>query len=358
MMLRILAATTISLAALTAAGCGGSSAKVGSNDIAVVCGRHVTKAEYALLLKQQKASLNGKLPKIGTQQYEQMKQQLVKVLAQKAAYETKYDEVLSDARSRVDNASGSNKEAAKKYLASVEVSDQDVANQLTQIIQQNAQGKKAVFLKTIAKSGLTYKDAEDIVRFNLKEQALKQDIVSKVSVSDEDVKKYFDAHKDQYATKEQRAVAHILVKTKAEADKIERQLKAGAAFAKLAKQYSTDTQSAQAGGALTDVKGSFVPQFEAVAFKLKTGQVSEPTKSQFGYHIIKALGPIQPAKPANYEQVKAQVKSTLESQKQPAALTKWVNDVQKQCIDKAVYATGYKPPVVTTPATPAVTKTS
>jgi foldase protein PrsA len=263
-----------------------------------------------------------------------MKQQLVKILAQKAAYQKKADDL------------------------GIKVTDKEVQAQLAQIIQQNAQGKKAVFLKTIAKSGLTMKDAEEIIRFNLVEQKLKEKITAKVAVSDADVKKYFDAHKDQYATKEQRAVAHILVKTKAEADKIEAQLKDGGDFAKLAKKYSTDTQSAQAGGALTDVKGSFVPQFEAVAFKLKTGQISEPTKSQFGYHIIKALGPIQPAKPANYDQVKAQVKSTLESQKQPAAITKWVNDVQKQCIDKAAYATGYKPPVVTTPATPAVTKTS
>jgi foldase protein PrsA len=333
MTLRILAATTILLAALTAAGCGGGSAKVSGNDIAVVCGNHVSKADYNLLFKQEKASLGGKVPKVGTTQYEQMKLQLVMILAQKAAYQKKADDL------------------------GIKVTDKELQTQMTQIIQQNAQGKKDVFLKQIAKSGLTLKDAEEIVRFNLVEQKLKEKIVANVKVSDADVKTYFDAHKADYATKEQRSVAHILVKSKALADKIETQLKAGADFAKLAKKYSTDTQSAQAGGALTDVKGSFVPEFEAVAFKLKTGEISAPTKSQFGYHIIKALGPTQEPHPAKYDQVKAQIKATLLSQKQPAAITKWVNDVKKECLDKAKYDPRFKPPVVTTPVTPAVTKT-
>jgi foldase protein PrsA len=332
MTLRLLAATTLSLAALTAAGCGGSSKALGSGDIAVVCGNHVKQADFEMLLKQEKAQLGGKLPKLGTTQYEQMKQQLLQILTQKAAYQHKADQM------------------------GIKVTDAAVKTQFDQIVQQQSGGKKDAFLKQIAKSGLTEKDADEIIRFNLVEQKLKERITKNVTVTDAEVRAYFAKNKAQYDQKEQRSVAHILVKSKALADKIEAQLKAGADFAKLAKKYSTDTQSAQAGGALTDVKGSFVPQFEAVAFKLKTGEISAPTKSQFGYHIIKALGPIQPPHPAKFADVKAQIKSTLESQKQPAAITKWVNGVKKECLDKATYASGYKP-AVTTPATPAVTTT-
>jgi foldase protein PrsA len=87
-------------------------------------------------------------------------------------------------------------------------------------------------------------------------------------------------------------VAHILVKTKAEADQVETQLAQGADFATLAKKFSTDTSKDQ-GGLLTCRGGSdyqqFVKVFRDGADALKPGEVSPPVKSQFGYHVIKAL---------------------------------------------------------------------
>jgi parvulin-like peptidyl-prolyl isomerase len=331
---RILAATTITLAALAAAGCGGGSGKLASSDVLVVCGQHVTTTDYTQLLGQEKAQLGGKLPKAGTSQYAQMKQQLVQILVQKAAYQHKADQL------------------------GIKVSDKQVDDQLKQIITQQFGGKHATFLTAIKKQGLTEKDARAIVHFNLVEQELHKKIVNDVKVSDAEARAYYAKNTATYKQAASRPVAHILVKTKALADKLEAQLKNGADFATLAKKYSTDTSSKPSGGKLTDTKGSFVPEFEKVAFVLATGKVSAPVHSQFGWHIIKALGPVKPASQQSFKTVSPLIKQTLLSKKQQSAVTKWVNDVKKECIDKAKYASGYAPPGATAAPTPVVTKTS
>ncbi|HWE64051.1 MAG TPA: peptidylprolyl isomerase, partial [Chloroflexota bacterium] len=93
-------------------------------------------------------------------------------------------------------------------------------------------------------------------------------------------------------------VRHILLATKdkALADKLAKELQAdhGSNFAALAKKYSTDTQSAAQGGSLGVVThGQMVAPFDKAVFSLKYGQISNPVKSQYGWHIIEVLGPGQ-----------------------------------------------------------------
>ncbi len=85
--------------------------------------------------------------------------------------------------------------------------------------------------------------------------------------------------------------SHILVEKQSEALAIADRIKNGEKFGKLAKEISIDSGSAKRDGNLGYfTKGKMVKQFEEVAFKLQIGQVSEPVKSEFGYHIIKRLG--------------------------------------------------------------------
>jgi foldase protein PrsA len=85
--------------------------------------------------------------------------------------------------------------------------------------------------------------------------------------------------------------SHILVEKQSEALAILARIKAGEKFGKLAKELSLDSGSAKRDGSLGYfTKGKMVKPFEDAAFKLQVGQISEPVKSEFGYHIIKRLG--------------------------------------------------------------------
>jgi parvulin-like peptidyl-prolyl isomerase len=84
--------------------------------------------------------------------------------------------------------------------------------------------------------------------------------------------------------------SHILVEKQSQALKVAEELKAGASFSDLARKHST-CPSGKRGGDLGQFgRGKMVKEFEQVAFGLKPGQVSEPVKTQFGYHIIKRTG--------------------------------------------------------------------
>lgn len=84
--------------------------------------------------------------------------------------------------------------------------------------------------------------------------------------------------------------AHILVEKQSQALAVLERLKNGEKFAEIAKEVSTDRGSGKRGGDLGYFgRGMMVKPFEAAAFKLSVGQISEPVKSEFGYHIIKRL---------------------------------------------------------------------
>jgi peptidyl-prolyl cis-trans isomerase D len=121
-------------------------------------------------------------------------------------------------------------------------------------------------------------------------------IRAKVVVPPADVERAYQSNVEQYSTPEQVRASHILLKTegkddaaiKKQADDILKQARAGADFGELAKKYSEDEGSAKNGGDLDYfTRGKMVAEFDAVAFTLQPGQLSDLVKSQFGYHIIK-----------------------------------------------------------------------
>lgn len=124
----------------------------------------------------------------------------------------------------------------------------------------------------------------------------KQTLASSVKVSEEDIQAQYDAEVAEAKDKTERHAAHILIEEKADGSHtalltdLQQKIAAGESFAELAKAHSADSGSATQGGDVgVTTGGSFVPEFEDALKSLTVGQVSQPVKTQFGYHIIKLL---------------------------------------------------------------------
>lgn len=138
-------------------------------------------------------------------------------------------------------------------------------------------------------------------------EALLQD-AGKAAMTDDAMHKVYDEAIKQTPNEQEVHARHILVATEGEAKDIEAQLKNGADFATLAKQKSKDPGAAEGGDLGYFTKDQMVPEFAEAAFKLDKGQISEPVKTQFGWHIIKLED--KRVKPTpSYDQVKGQLES-------------------------------------------------
>ncbi|MDD5491079.1 MAG: peptidylprolyl isomerase [bacterium] len=161
----------------------------------------------------------------------------------------------------------------------------------------------------------------------LLEEMIKRVRESQLKPSEAEAKNYYDQHKNEFAGPERVKVAHILVKEKAQADQVLAQLKKGADFSQLAKEFSIDSSSSKAGGVMEYFgKGEMVPDFEKGAFALTTpGQISEPVKTAFGYHIIKLIDK-KAAGEKSFEEAKAEVERTVEKNK----FDQWLESLKKK----------------------------
>jgi peptidyl-prolyl cis-trans isomerase D len=146
---------------------------------------------------------------------------------------------------------------------------------------------------------------------------------ARTGVTPTEVQQYYNGNITQYQTPEQVRASHILLNTagkdeaavRKQAEDILQQVKAGTDFAELAKKYSEDEGSKANGGDLDYFsRGRMVPEFEAAAFALEAGQVSEIVKSQFGFHIIKVVDK-KPGVTRSLDEVRPQIEEQLKRQR-------------------------------------------
>jgi foldase protein PrsA len=318
---------------LFAAGCGGGgsgSGTVPKEDAAVVGDDHITREALDRRLAQAKCSYDLQkrtFPKPGSTEYQAIQQQILQNLVQRAEL------------------------AQKAPDLKVSVTDDQVEKQLKQIKKQYFGGSDQRYKAELKRQCVTDAEVRADVRSNVLSDEIYKKVTSGATVTNADVKAYYDSHQSVYTQPESRVVRHILVKDKKLADKLYAQLKSGGDFAALAKKYSQDPGSKVQGGQLTISRGQTVPEFDKVAFSLKTGQTSKPIKTRFGWHIIRAEKDATKSRTTPFAQVKEAVRQQLVQQKRTDALQKWLAGVQAEFAKKVKYATGLAPPQTASAAT-------
>jgi peptidyl-prolyl cis-trans isomerase C len=165
----------------------------------------------------------------------------------------------------------------------------------------------------------------------------------KAAVTDKAMKEVYDEAVKQMGDEQEVRARHILVQTEDEAKAIAADLKKGGNFETIAKEKSKDPGAAAQGGDLGYfTKDQMVPEFAEAAFKLDKGQLSDPVKSQFGWHIIKVEDKRSKPAPA-FDAVKEQVETYVVRKAQAEFVTKLREAAKVERLDKPADAPGAKP---------------
>jgi parvulin-like peptidyl-prolyl isomerase len=320
--------------AVAAVGCGGGDeedAAVPGDAVAVVGDKEISRARFDLLITQAEATFKARkqeFPKLGTPEYEQLKQAVLRSLIEEAEFQVGAEEL------------------------GIEVSEEDVDKRLEELKQEFFQGNEEKYKQELEKQGLSEQQVRAQLRNQLLSERIFKEVTKDVEVTDQEVEDYYEENKAQFGTPQSRNVRHILVKSKAKADELYARIKGGADFAPLARKFSQDPSSAEQGGKFAAEKGATVPPFDKAVFSLKTGQLSKPVKTEFGWHIIEATSVIKPASTKPLSEVEQSIRQQLLQQQQNDAMNKWVADLKKRLAGDIAYAAGFKPaPTTTAPTT-------
>ena len=317
------------------AACGSTEIKVPAGAIAAVGSGVVTQEQFDQIWAQAQAQYKSQagapaFPAAGTAQYNQLRASIVNYLVQ--------NQIIKD----------------KAAELNVSVTDKAFQDRMKQIVTQVGGQKKLD--KLLKEQNVTQVQLEQQLKAQMLQDAVQQKVYAGITVSQADIEKYFNnpANKAQFNVPESVDARHILVKTKAEADKVRALLEADnsdANWKKVAAQYSTDSGSKNNGGSLGNFpKGRMVKPFENAAFALPVGQISQPVKTQFGYHVIEVTKKT-PGSKQTLAQAKATIEQQLKYQKQSTAWEDWLKKAMAAA--GVAYAAGFNPATLTASPSPA-----
>lgn len=206
----------------------------------------------------------------------------------------------------------------------------------------NPQGRAAILDQLIANKLLLIDAQKNLYEHNAEFKAqlekVKNDMLISFAVNkalsevkpatEEEIKKYYDDNADKFNKGESVNASHILVESEDLAKELLSKINAGEiSFEDAARQNSTCPSKENGGNLGEFTKGQMVPEFDKAVFEMKVGEITGPVKTQFGYHLIKLISKNEESS-YSFEEIKGQLASMLNQEKQQAAFQSKVNQLK------------------------------
>ena len=285
--------------------------------VAIVNGSKITN-------KQLLAKVNEKLPLVTVHQ---------------RISEKRFDEIRNQILNHLIDEELLVQEAQRRGIS---VSKKELQNQIN--MMKGGYASEKIFKRELAKTGQTYKQwIKKIKRRLLIRKLWKTVVTDRVNITDDSVRAYYLSHKNKFYIPDRLHLAHILIAVdpgameagwKAglqTAENLYRQLRNGADFSSMAKQYSDDSTTAKKGGDLGwRHVGQLLPELDKVAKQLVVGQISKPIRTIYGYHILKLLDK-EPGRQLSFEEIdRKALKKRLQKKRAQVLSQNFIDKLRKK----------------------------
>ena len=217
---------------------------------------------------------------------------------------------------------------ARAQELNIYVSDIELENKIKEIKKDYGEDFTSLF----ARENINYEKWKEAFKEEmLLQKLIATDVNSKIEISEDEVRDYFNKHRNHYKRESRVRVAQIVVRTMATANKAMARLNAGESFAKVAESISIGPEAHHGGDMGFITRWTMPEPLDKIIFRVPVHKISPIVQSSYGFHIFKVLES-QPAGGGNFAEAREDVIADIRMQKEEAAFTSWLEALKKKAV--------------------------